>query len=515
MILQSNHNKRIAKNTLLLYFRMFFIMAVSLYTSRVVLRMLGVEDYGVYNVVGGIVSLLGLLTSSLSTASLRFFTYELGRDIPFAMKRIFSLSLTIHIVLAFLVLFVAELLGVWFLNSYLNIPSDRLFAANVVYQCSIISFFVTLISIPYNTLMVSHERMSAFAYIGVLDVFVKVILILWLAGCSYLTDKLIGYAIVLLFVTMFTQLIHVFYCRRNFPESYYCFVWDRERIREMTGFLGWSFMGSGAGVLRDHGVNLLLNVFCGPVVNAARGISYSLSNAVNGFVRNFMVAVNPQITKSYAAGEREYTESLVHRGSRFTFYILLILAFPILFETDYILRLWLNNYPIQAVIFVRLLLILNMIDVLSNTLNTLQLATGRIRNYQLIVGLTGMLNLPFSYLILWLGGAPEITILVAIFLSIVCLLLRLFLLQNITGLSVYCYLTKVVGNTLLVAVCTLPAPIMVYMAVAPGGFRFIFLSIVSSLWTFCVVYAIGCSQSERVFIRTQSVAIYKKIFNRV
>lgn len=513
MIQQSNHNKRIAKNTILLYFRMLFIMGVSLYTSRVVLSMLGVEDYGVYNVVGGTVALLGLLSSSLSTASLRFLTFELGRNNYADLKRVFSNSLTIHIGLALVVLLIGELVGIWFLNTQMNIPAERLYAANWVFQCSAISFFVTVIGIPFNTLIIARERMTAFAYMGVLDVTLKLLLILGLAYSVFLFDKLVAYAVILMSVTVVIQFIHVYYCRRYFPECRYGFLWDKVRLREMAGFAGWSFIGSGALVLRDQGGNILLNVFCGPVVNAARGISYSVNNAVSSFVGNFMVALNPQITKSYAAGERGYTESLVKRGSRFSYYILLVLTLPILFETDFILSLWLKKYPDYTVAFVRLLLVLSMVDSLSNTLNTLQLATGRVRNYQLAVGGMALLNLPFSYLFLWLGYEPEITVMVAIVLSFTCLLLRLLFLRNMARLSVRSYLYRVVANVILVSICALPYPWLIYETMVGGTLRFVILTGGEVLWTSGVVYRIGCCAEERTFLRQRCTAVWEKISN--
>lgn len=508
---KSSQNKRIAKNTLLLYIRMLFIMGVSLFTSRIVLKTLGIEDYGIYNAVGGTIALLGLLTSSLSTSCLRYFTYELGKENGMSMNRIFSLTLTIHVVLAIIVLVVGEIAGFWFINSEMNIPQSRLVAANAVYQCAMLSFFITLITIPYNTLMIAHERMSAFAYIGVFDVLLKLLLITGLSYCSSFSDKLIGYGIILMLVTFSSQLVHVLYCRRCFSESNYHFIWDRKRVVEMSGFAGWSFMGTGAGVLRDHGVNLLINVFCGPTVNAARGISYSLSSAVNSFVRNFMVAINPQITKSYASGNEKNTKQLVHRGSLFTFYILLILALPILFETKFILSLWLNDYPYQTILFVRLLLVLSMMDTFSNTLNTLQLATGKIRTYQIVVGIVGMLNLPFSYLSLRQGEPASTTIMIAITLSFVCLILRLQLLQKMISFSMSNYLTQVVCKSMLVAICALPLPTILYSVIPEGVSRFVLLSVLSIFGTSVIVYALGCSVSERAFIRNNCIDLMHRI----
>lgn len=513
MVQQLNHNRRIAKNTIILYFRMLFIMGISLYTSRVVLNMLGVEDYGVYNVVGGTVTLLRVLSSSLSTASLRFLTFELGRNNYTALQRIFSLSFTIHLGLALVVLLVAELAGVWFLNTHLNIPAERLYTANWVFQCSVLSFFVTMLGIPFDALMIAHERMTAFAYIGILDVLLKFMLIWGLAHFAFLSDKLLVYGVILMFVTMLTQFIYVYYCRKHFLECRCSLTWDKVRLREMADFAGWSFIGSCALVLRDQGVNILLNIFCGPIVNAARGISYSVNNAMSSFVGNFMVALNPQITKYYAAGEWENVGLLVKRGSRFSFYILLILTLPVLFETDFILSMWLNKYPNYTVVFVRLLLVLSLVDSLSNTLNTLQLATGRTQNYQLAVGGLTLLNCPFSYLLLWLGYEPEITVIVAIFLSFVCLLVRLLFLHRTTGFSIQNYLGEVVRNVILVSTCTLPFPWLIYHMMPASTLRFVALTAGCILWTSSIVYKIGCCTSEKIFLRQRCAVVWKRISN--
>ena len=305
----SANNKRIAKNTLLLYVRTLFIMLVTLYTSRVVLNTLGVSDYGIYNVVGGVVAMFSVISVSLSSSISRFITYELGHGDFDKLKRIFSTSINIQVGISLVILVLAEVFGVWFLNTKMNIPAERMTAANWVLQCSLLSFIIGLISVPYNACIIAHERMSAFAYISILEVVLKLAVVYMLLVSPY--DKLATYAVLLVVVALIVRLTYGQYCKRHFEESRYRFVHDKSLIKEMTGFAGWSFFGNGAYMLNTQGVDMLINIFFGVTFNAARGVATQVQNAVMQFVNNFTVAVNPQITKSYASGEREYMYKLV------------------------------------------------------------------------------------------------------------------------------------------------------------------------------------------------------------
>ena len=309
----SSNNKRIAKNTLLLYIRMLFLMVVSLYTSRVVLNALGVEDFGIYNVVGGVVAMFSMLSGSLSAAITRFITYELGTGNKENLKKIFSSSVTIQIGLAVLIALLAEAVGVWFLNVKMNIPDARMVAANWVFQFSILTFAINLISVPYNASIIAHERMSAFAYISILEAIGK-LAIAFLITVSPM-DRLIFYSLLMCAVALLVRLVYGYYCKKHFEECTYHFLWDKELLKRMFGFAGWNFIGASSAVLRDQGGNVVINLFCGPVVNAARGIASQVNTAVHGFVSNFMTALNPQITKSYASGNRDYMMTLIFQGA--------------------------------------------------------------------------------------------------------------------------------------------------------------------------------------------------------
>lgn len=506
----SSNNKRIAKNTLFLYSRMLLTMAVSLYTSRVVLNTLGVEDFGIYNVVGGVVAMFSLVSSSLSSAISRFITYELGRGNQKKLKIIFSSAVNIQIVLAILICILAEIVGVWFLNSKMNIPASRLLAANWVLQCTIFTFMVNLVSVPYNAAIIAHERMKAFAYVGFLEVALKLgaVFILYVT----IFDKLKIYAILLLCISIVIRLVYGFYCKKHFPECNYCFVYDKSVMKEVASFAGWNFIGSSSGVLRDHGGNIVLNLFCGPTVNAARGIAFQVNTAINSFVTNFMIALNPQITKSYALGDKEYMMTLIYQGARFAFYLLLLLSLPVIVNTHYILILWLKVVPEHTVMFVRLILIFALSESISQPLITAQLATGKIRNYQLFVGGLQMLNLPVSYVLLRLGYVPEITIIVAICISQCCLVARLFMLRKMIQLKFWFYMKNVYLKILLVSIVAIIIPWGGTYYLSESFVNFFFITCTSVICTLFSIFLVGCSRKERFFIKEKIIYLVRTNF---
>ena len=453
----TENNKRIARNTLLLYFRMLFLMIISLYTSRIVLNALGVEDFGIYNVAGGVVAMFSILSGSLSAAISRFITYELGKNNVLKLKTIFSSAITIQIGLGIVIAFFAETIGIWFLNTQMNIPIERMTAANWVLQFSIITFIINLISVPYNAVIIAHEKMSAFAYISIFEAIGK-LLIAYLITISPI-DKLIFYAILMCGVAIAIRLLYGYYCKRHFDECRFHFIWNKQIFQQIFSFAGWNFIGASSAVLRDHGGNIIINLFCGPTVNAARGIAFQVNNAIQGFVSNFMTALNPQITKSYAAKNYTYMMTLIFQGARLSFYMLLLLSLPIIINTHYLLTLWLNTVPEHTVLFVRLVLIFAMSESISGPLITAMLATGNIRNYQIIVGGLQMLNLPTSYILLSLGAIPETVLIVAVLISQCCLMARLYMLKKMIKLKIKDYLKKVYFNIITVSIIAIILPI--------------------------------------------------------
>ncbi len=495
----------------MLYVRMLFGMLVSLYTSRVVLQALGVEDYGIYNVIGGVVAMFSMISNSLSSSVSRFLTFELGKGNLEGLKRVFSTSLSIHVALVLVIVLLSETLGLWFLNTHMTIPENRLYAANWVFQASVLTFVINLLSVPFSASIVSHERMSAFAYIGILDIVLRLLIVLFIAYSGWNFDRLIIYSLLLVGVVCIMQAIYWNYCTRNFEECKFGLSFDVNYWKEMSSFAGWNFIGCTAGLLKDQGVNILLNLFIGPIINAARGIANTVNNVLASFSGNFMTALNPQITKSYAAGDYDYMFSLVERGSRFSYYILLLFALPMLFETEFVLTLWLKHYPAHTVNFVRLILIVTMCDILSNTLINLQVATGQIRNYQLVVGGMLLMNFPLSYFCLKMGLPPESTLIVALIVAVCCLFLRLLFLRKMVGLSMKRYLRKVCGNVLFVTLLAMIIPSFIYTQMSDSIIRFVTICVFTTVCSSIAIYWGGCSMNEREFIKEKILFIRQKL----
>lgn len=508
-----SNNKRIAKNTLLLYCRMLFSMGISLYTSRVVLNELGIDDYGIYNVVGGIVAMFHVISGALSSAISRFITFELGRDNTDKLKKVFSSAITIQIFIAIIIIILAESIGLWFLNNKMVIPIDRLNAAHWVYQFSIVTFAINLISVPYNAAIIAHEKMSAFAYIGIIEVISKLVISLAIAISPI--DKLIFYGQMLMIIAVFIRVIYTYYCKKHFEEcSEYKFIFDKVLFKEMFGFAGWNFIGSSSAVLRDQGGNILINMFNGPEVNAARGLAMQVSAAIQGFVTNFMTALNPQITKSYASGQYDYMMTLIFQGARLSYYILLLLSLPVIFNAQYLLSLWLETVPDHTVAFVQLILIFAMSESLAAPLVTAMLATGDIRNYQLVVGGLQLLNMPISYVLLRFGYAPEVIFIVAIFISVCCEMARLYMLRKMIKLPVRFFISKVYFNVIGVTLVASIIPFLFVVNSEVSFMNFLVCCLICVTSTMISIYFIGCDRNDRELVMKFLNNIIQKIKNR-
>ena len=506
--MSTSNTSRIAKNTLLLYFRMLLTMGVSLYTSRVILNALGVEDYGIYNVVGGVVAMFAILSGSLSAAISRFITFELGKGDFEKLKKIFCTSVNIQLILIAIITVLMETIGIWFLNNKMVIPEERLAAANWVFQFSVVTFALNLLSVPYNAVIIAHEKMSAFAYISIVDVTLKLIVAFIIAYNPF--DKLVYYGLLIMIVGAINRSIYAIYCKRHFEEATYKFVLDKELMKEMFGFAGWNFIGASSAVLRDQGGNLLINLFFGPTVNAARGIAMQVSSAATSFVNSFTTAVNPQITKSYAAGERDYMMKLAFQSAKFSFFILLLIALPIIVSTPYILNLWLIEVPENTIIFVRLILIFVLSETLGNPLVTIMLATGQIRNYQIVVGGFQMLNFPMTYLCYKLGAPSESVFVVAICMSVVCEMSRLIMLKKMVSLPIIDFLKKVYFKVLLVSVVASVVPLTLKQYFQENLLSFLVLTVLSVICVVIVSYSIGCTKQDRVAINNQILKVKNK-----
>lgn len=506
----SDNNKRIAKNTLLLYVRMLFTMAVSLFTSRVILNTLGVEDYGINNVVGGIVTMFSVLSGSLSSSISRFITFELGKGNIERLKTIFSTGVNIQLGMSVLIIIIAEAVGIWFLNTKMNIPTDRMVAANWVFQCAILTFVLNLLSVPYNAAIIAHEKMSVFAYISVVEVSLKLIIVYMLMISPF--DRLETYAVLLLLVGAVIRFIYGYYCKRHFEECTYHFVFDKPVLKEMTGFAGWNFLGNGAYMLNTQGVNILMNLYFGVAVNAARGIATQVDAALKQFVNNFTTAVNPQITKSYAQGDLDYMHKLVCRSAKFSAFLMMFFAVPIILETNTILTIWLKTVPDYAVIFLQWIIISSFMDtVLANSLVTSMFATGKIKRYQIIVTTVGCLVFPLSWIAFKLGFEPQVGYILYFIIYTILLFVRLYLLKDMVKLPVMMYIREVLYKLAPIIVVGFAIPGILILTMDAGWLRLILVCLLSVLVTAASEYFIGLSNKEKNFVAEKIKLVIGKI----
>lgn len=509
---QISSNKRIAKNTIFLYFRMLITMVVGLYTSRVILNTLGVEDYGINNVVGGVVSMFSLISASISASIGRFITFELGVGNIVKLKRVFSTSVTIQIILAIVIIVVAEIVGIWFLNNKLEIAPDRMVAANWVFHCSLITFAIGLISLPYNACIVAHEHMNAFAYVSILEVVLKLVIVYMLLISPF--DKLETYAVLGVIVAIIIRLIYGWYCKRKFVECSYRPILDKSLFKQMFGFAGWELVGSSAAILRGQGSDILINIFTKTtVVNAAAGIAATLTGIISGFVGNFTMAFTPQITKLYAAQKFDELVKLIYMGCKFAPYLMLIIALPVFFNARFILELWLGVVPEHTVNFVLITILFMFNELMARPLITAKLANGNIRNYQIIVGGVLLLTLPIAYSALYFGAPVEAVFIAKLLTSIMATYMRLYMLKgDIPRLSVYDFIKNVYFRVISVGIVAAILPTISYMYISDQVIQFVITSIIAVISTIISVYFIGCTKIEQLQIRNQVSKFKTRIF---
>ena len=495
MVETSSNNRRIAKNTLLLYFRTLLIMAITLYTSRVILNALGVEDYGIYNVVGGVVAMFSLLSGSLSNAISRFITFELGRGDIKRLGVIFSTSVNIQLGLSLLIMVLGAAVGGWFLNTQMNIPADRMTAANWVLFCSLLMFCVNLVSIPYNACIIAHERMAAFAYVSILEASLKLLICYLIVVSPF--DKLISYAILLVVVALIIRFVYGFYCSRHFEECRYRPVYDRSLLKQMGSFAGWQFLANGCWLFNTQGVNILINMFFGVALNAARGIATQVDGAIQQFVNNFMTAVNPQITKDYAAGRIKEMFTLVCRGAKFSYFLLMLFAIPVMLETEYVLTLWLKTVPDHTVIFLRLTIIGSMLNMLGGTGLTACMATGNIKRYSIWISSVGVLVFPLTWVAFKCGLPVESTYIVFIMVYIGVNIVRLYIMKGLLHFPPILFVRKVVVPMLLVTPVAAVLPFIVANSFEQSFWRLCLTVVISLISSSAAIFLIGLTGNER------------------
>lgn len=506
----SYNNKRIAKNTLLLYFRMLFTMGVALYTSRIVLATLGVEDYGIYNVVGGVVAMFGFLNSAMSSVTQRYLTFELENGDFERLQRIFCTSINIHVFIAICIFILGETIGLWFLYNKMVIPESRMQAAMWVYQMSILSTMMLVVSVPYNAAIIAHEKMSAFAYISVFEVISKLLMVYLLAITVW--DRLIIYAILLFIIQLLTRIVYSNYCNHHFKETKYRFIFDKSLFQEMLAFAGWNLCGNIAGILSTQGLNILLNMFFGPVINAARAIAVQVQNAIQMFSANFQMALNPQITKSYAVNDMQYMHSLIFRSSKYTFLLLFFLSLPVMIKTPMILHFWLKTVPDYTVSFLRLMLCVTILDCMANPLMISAAATGRVRRYQSIVGGILLSIVPLSYLVLKSGGDPISVFFVHLCICICAFVVRLFIVKPMIKLSLSNYSREVLLRMFYVVLLSVPLPLLINYYLSDNFGALFLICVVCVLMTILSTYFVGLNSVEREFVACKLLQFKEKIF---
>lgn len=492
----SENNKRIAKNTLLLYIRMFVIMAVSLFTTRVTFKILGVEDFGINNIVAGVIVLFSFINGVLNAATQRFLNYELGRGNEKSTNTVFCTSMTVYFLVVILIVILGETIGLWVFYN-LNIPPERMQAAFWVYQFSILTFAANIIRIPYNATIIAYEKMDFYAYLSIIEAALKL-------GIVYLlmvspVDKLISLAALNFLVSLIVLYVFKFYSNKKYPITKYRFIKDKAVFKPILSFSGWSLFGSIARIGAQQGINIVLNIFIGVTVNAAVGIGNQIASALNRFINNFQIAFRPQITKLYASGDIEGFHNLIFRASRFSYYLFLILAIPVMVCTPFLINLWLGEVPEYAVIFTRLIIIYMMIDALATPLWMAVEAIGDIKKYQIYISLINISNIPLAYLVLELGYPAHMVWVVKNIIMLAILVFRLYFIKNKFNFPALSFIQKVIAPVLLITLISTPLPAYLNYKLE-NWTAFITTGFVSVVLTAVAIFYIGMSKTEQQYL---------------
>lgn len=493
---QESNSKRIAKNTLLLYFRMILIMVVSLYTSRIILNELGVEDFGIYNLVAGVVILFSFLSNAMITATQRYLSIAIGKKDEKYIQAVFSTSLLSHFFLIFFIFLAAETIGLWLINAKLEIPADRMSATNFVYQLAILTTCVNIIRIPYNASIIANERMSFFAYVSIVETFLK-LAVVWALAITP-GDKLVIYSFLLLLVAIVIDIAYWYYCQRFLLANKFYLKTNKKLFVELTSFSVWNLFGGLADIGYKQGTNIILNLFWGVSINAVLGITNQIRNALVPFIGNLQLAVNPQMVKSYALGDYEYFKILVYRISKYSYFLMLIIVFPIIFNIDLILELWLKNPPEHTAIFAILTSVYCWVDSLTGPLWAAMQAGGKIKRFQIVTGICLLLNLPVSYLFLMYGYAPSVVLIIQIVITGFTVGVRVLFVKYYLQFSIRNYVREVIFP--IVFVTALSLPIALYIYAETGGYYRLLLFILFVPMMCYIIYVCGTCKSEKEMV---------------
>ena len=507
----SDNNKRIAKNTLFLYLRMFVMMLTALFTSRIVLDVLGAADYGLNNIIGGVVVLFSFLNSALLSATQRFLNFHLGRQDYKQTNVVFCMSMNTYILLSIVVVVLGETIGLWFVNTQLNIPSERMYAAQWVYQFTLIQFVINLLRVPYNASIIAYERMNFYAYISLVEVIAKLLVVYLLYITTF--DKLIFYSFLYTIVPLIVAFIYRTYCNRNFDTTKYKRIWDKVAFKEMFSFSGWSLFGSLANLAAQQGLNILINIFYGVTVNAAAGIANQVSTNVYGFISNFQTAFQPQIVKTYAAKEIERFQKLIFQTSKFSYFMVLVLVLPILFTIDGILEIWLKEVPEYTAIFCRLILVFLSIEAITAPLWMSVQATGKIRSYQILMACLIFMNFPMAYLVLKLGFPVYTVWIVRIIINLITMVARCIYMKQRLQFPISQYIRNVIIPILIVTIASLPVPLILYNQIDNFWLNMFVVGFATFFVAILAVYFIGMNTHEKELVRNmllKKIPVFKK-----
>lgn len=494
----SQNNKRIAKNTMLLYIRMFVMLAVGLYTSRVVLHVLGASDYGIYNIIGGVVVLFSFLNNALISATQRFLNFNLGKKDINAVHRVFCMSMNAYFILSLLFIALAETIGLWFVNTQLNIPETRHNAALWVYQFSILTFIINLLRIPYNATIIAYERMDFYAYVSLIEVVLKLVVVYLLYITSH--DKLILYALLYTLIPLLMNVIYKIYCNHNFVTSKYKRLWDKNIFRSLFGFSSWSLFGSLANMSAQQGINILVNIFYGVTVNAAVGIANQVTSHVYQFISNFQTAFQPQIVKTYAANETKSFHKLIFRSAKFSYFMMFLLALPIILTTQDILEIWLVKVPEYTAIFCQLILGFLIIECVSAPLWMAVQATGKIKRYQILMAICIFMNFPLTYIVFKIGMPVYYAWIIRIFVNVITISARCIYMKKYLEFPILDFFKNVAKPILIVSAISIPIPYFISISTTSGIENIIIVTIISILISLFFIYTLGLNVNEKKFI---------------
>ena len=508
----SSNNKRIAKNTLLLYIRMMAVMGVSIYTTRVYLDQLGVSDYGIYNIVGGVVGMLTFFSNSMSTTTMRYITVALGERNIENLKKTFAGTLNIHILFAFCIVVLLETIGLWFVNNKLVIPIDRLTAVNWVYQFSILSTFIGIIQIPYNSTINAHEDMGVFAWLAIFDVLCKL-------GIAYLLlispiDKLIFYSLMLLIINFMIFLMYNTYCYTHYKECRFKLFIDKKMYKSMASFSGWYMLGGFADICREEGVNIILNLFFGTLVNAARAVAVQVSSVANGFMYNFLAAAYPQTIKYYAEGDINQMQILVNRSLKFSFLLIFLISVPLMLNIDFILDIWLKEVPNMANIFM-ILICLDFLfkSLLGTPFSWLVAASGKVRNEQIFASIVLLMIIPVSYVLLKSYPNPIVPFVVVIIFNSLSGIVRLYFAHQLTGYSIPSFVKEVLRPTLKISLVTIPISVSLRLILFNNETLYSFILSTLFFYTIallsCWIFAFDKNEKETIVRIIQNKNIFR------